>query len=286
MHSLIIRKQYDNGFEYLEVKNSQAEAKIALQGAHLFHYKAIGKPALLWLSELAYFEEGKAIRGGVPICFPWFGKHKNNASLAQHGFARTQMWELVCEEEIDADNTHIRLELKPNAETLEQWPYLFEAHLDMIIGSTLSIALHVTNKDTKPFEISTALHSYFAVADIHTVSIKGLENCRYFDALKAETFIQHKDVQIQEEVDRVYSNPSKTIALLQNDTFVQLQQEGSNSLVVWNPWIEKSQKMTDMPDDGYKSMVCLETSNVRDDARVLNANETHVLKVTISQYEK
>ena len=282
---MIIRKQYDNGFEYIEIKNSQAEAKIALQGGHLFHYKAIDKPALLWLSKLAYFEKGKAIRGGVPICFPWFGKHKNNASLAQHGFARTQMWEVVLEEEIDADNTHIRLALKPNADTLEQWLYLFEAHLDMIIGSTLSIALHVTNKDTKSFEISTALHTYFSVADINTVSIKGLENCLYFDALKAETFLQHKDVQIQEEVDRVYTNPSKTISLFQNDTSVHLQQDGSNSLVVWNPWIEKSKEMIDMPDDGYKRMVCLETSNARDDARILNANESHVLKATISQYK-
>lgn len=283
---MIIHKQFDNDFEYIEIKNNQAEAKIALQGAHLFHYKAIDKPALLWLSKLAYFEKGKAIRGGVPICFPWFGKHKNNASLAQHGFARTQMWKVVIEEEIDADNTHIRLELKSNAETLEQWPYLFETHLDVIIGAKLSMALKVTNKDTKPFEISTALHTYFAVEDIHTVSIKGLENCRYFDALKAETLTQHKDVQIEEEVDRVYSNPSKTILLLQNDTSVKLQQEGSNSLVVWNPWIEKSQKMIDMPDDGYKRMVCLETSNTREDARIVNANESHVLKATISQYRK
>lgn len=279
---MIISKHYDNGFEYIEIKNNQAEAKIALQGAHLFHYKAIGKPALLWLSKLAYFEEGKAIRGGVPICFPWFGKHKENASLPQHGFARTQMWQVVFEEEIDADNTHIRLQLKPNANTLEHWPYLFEAHLDMNIGAELSIALHVTNKDTKPFEISTALHTYFAVPDIHTVSIKGLDHCFYFDALKSDTLMQYGDVRIQEEVDRVYSNPSETISLLQNDHSVQLKQEGSNSLVVWNPWIEKSKQMTDMPDDGYKSMVCLETSNAREDARTLNVNESHELKAIIS----
>jgi glucose-6-phosphate 1-epimerase len=278
---LIIRKQYDNGFEYIEINNDQAEAKIALQGGHLFHYKAIDKPALLWLSKLAYFEKGKAIRGGVPICFPWFGKHKNNASLAQHGFARTQMWEVVFEEEVDADHTHIRLELKPNEETLEQWPYLFEAHLDMIIGSTLSIALHVTNKDTKAFEISTALHTYFALSDIDAISIKGLDHCLYFDALRSETFMQEGDVQIKEEVDRVYSNPSKTISLLENDNCVNLEHEGSNSLVVWNPWIEKSQEMIDMSDDGYKNMVCLETSNVREDARILNANESHVIKATI-----
>ncbi len=188
---------------------------------------------------------------------------KDNPNLPQHGFARTQMWNVVLEEEIDAKSTHIRLQLKPNDNTFTQWPYLFEVHLDIIIGSTLSIGLQVENKDTKPFKISTALHTYFQVSDIHTVLIEGLNDCLYFDALRSETFRQKKEVHIQEEVDRVYSNPSKTITLLENDTCVRLEQEGSNSLVVWNPWSEKSGHMSDMTDDGYKSMICLETSNAR-----------------------
>ena len=92
---MITHKQFDNGYKYLEIQNDHAEAKIALQGAHLFHYKAKNKAPLLWLSEKAYFEEGKAIRGGIPICFPWFGKNKENATLPQHGFARTALWKVV-----------------------------------------------------------------------------------------------------------------------------------------------------------------------------------------------
>ncbi len=281
---MITHKQLDNGFKYIEIKNKEAEAKIALQGAHLFHYKAKGKTSLLWLSQAAYFEEGKAIRGGIPICFPWFGKNKDNPGLPQHGFARTQLWTVILEEEKDDSITHIRLQLKPNGHTLAQWNYLFDVTLDMIIGETLSIALSVTNTDTKPFEISTALHTYFSVSDIETVFIKGLDGRDYYDALDEKNYIQRGDVLIQEEVDRVYFYPSETIDLFDGDRKVKLQQEGSDSLVVWNPWIEKSKQMNDMTEDGYRSMVCLETSNARDDSKVLNPNESHVLKAIVQTF--
>jgi len=278
---LITHKQLENGFKYIEIQNREAHAKIALQGAHLFHYKAKDKASLLWLSKAAYFEEGKAIRGGIPVCFPWFGKNKDNPSLPQHGFARTQLWSVVLEEEKDDSTTQICLQLKPNADTLAQWDYLFDVTLDIIIGEALSIALRVTNTDTKPFEISTALHTYFSVSDIGTVFIKGLDGRDYYDALDEKNYIQEGDILIQEEVDRVYFHPSESITLFDGDTEIKLQQEGSNSLVVWNPWIEKSKQMSDMTEDGYRSMVCLETSNAREDSKVLKPNESHVLKAIV-----
>ena len=273
---MITHKQFDNGFKYIEIQNNQAEAKIALQGAHLFHYKVKDESSLLWLSKAAYFKEGKAIRGGIPVCFPWFGPNRDNPDLPQHGFARTALWTVVLEEEIDEGTTHIQLQLKSNAHTLEQWAYLFDVTLDITIGHELSIALHVTNTDTKPFEISTALHTYFSVSDIDNVTIKGLENRTYYDSLKERTFIQKGDVCIQEEVDRVYVNPSEPITLLDGDTKVTLHREGSNSLVVWNPWIEKSKKMSDMTEDVYRTMVCL-------DARVLQPNESHILRAVFKK---
>jgi len=280
---LITHKQFDNGFRYIEIENKYAEAKIALQGAHLFHYKEKDQSSLLWLSKAAYFEEGKAIRGGIPVCFPWFGKNKDNSGLPQHGFARTQFWSIILEEEKCDGTTHIRLQLKPNAYTLAQWDYLFDVNLDITIGQLLSIALSVTNADTKPFEMSTALHTYFSVSDIDTVSIKGLDGRVYYDALDEKNYIQKGDVLIHEEVDRVYSHPSEMITLLDGDARVKLHQEGSNSLVVWNPWIEKSKQMNDMTEDGYRSMICLETSNAREDSKVLKPNESHVLKAIMQR---
>ena len=141
----------------------------------------------------------------------------------------------------------------------------------------------MTNTDSKAFEISTALHTYFSVSDINTIRIKGLDESTYYDALDDRCYEQNGDILIQGEVDRVYLDPSDTITLLDGECKVKLQQEGSNSLVVWNPWIEKSEQMTDMSAEGYRSMVCLETANAREDARVLKPNESHVLKAIISQ---
>lgn len=280
---MISHKQFDNGFKYIEIQNIHAEAKIALQGAHLFHYKGKNKPALLWLSKMAHFEEGKAIRGGIPICFPWFGKNKDNLNLPQHGFGRTQMWRVVLEEEQDDGSTHIRLQLKPNIHTLTQWDYAFDTHVDIIAGKELTIALEVRNTDSKPFEISMALHTYFSVLDIDTVCVKGLKNRVYYNNLDEKNYTQGDDIFIKEEVDRIYLSPSKMITLLDRNTKVRIKHEGSNSVVVWNPWIEKSKQMADMTDNGYKTMVCIETCNAMNDSRVVQPNATHVLKAILSQ---
>ena len=141
----MIRQQtLKNNFSYIEVTNIHAQAKIALRGAHVFEYKAKDKPALLWLSPKAYFEERKAIRGGIPICFPWFGKHKEDASLPQHGFARTALWELAREETLEDGSTHVQLKLSNTAETLKVWAYTFEVYLDVFIGETLKLGLYIT----------------------------------------------------------------------------------------------------------------------------------------------
>jgi glucose-6-phosphate 1-epimerase len=274
----------DNNYEYIEIKNNQAEAKIALQGAHIFHYKAKNKPALLWLSETSFFKEGKAIRGGIPICFPWFGPHKTDATLPQHGFARTALWKVVLEEEIDENSTHIQLQLTSTKESLELWDYKFDVRLDIMVSSELSVTFTVTNTDTKSFEFTSALHSYFNVSDITNVSVEGLDKSSYIDSLSNKIAIQKGNLSITEEVDRVYFNASKVTKLHDKSRNIVLEQQGSNSLVVWNPWIEKAKKMIDMPDDGYKSMLCLETGNIGEDKKILQPNESHILEVLISGY--
>ena len=280
---MISLKKFENGFEYIEVQNRYAKAKIALQGAHLFHYKVKDKPALLWVSKKAYFEKGKAIRGGVPICFPWFGKHKVDTTLPQHGFARTALWKVVLQEEQDDGTTHIRLELNSNPDTYTLWEYAFTCHIDIFIAQTLKMHLSVTNTDTKPFEISTALHSYFAISNIETVYVKGLEDKVYYDALKDAYFTQKGNLFIDKEIDRVYKNPLQNITLVDEEQHINITHEGSKSLVVWNPWKEKSKEMVDMDENGYKHMLCLETSNAREDSRILAPKQTHILTVNISQ---
>jgi len=278
---MIVYKALENGFKYIEIQNSQAEAKIALQGAHIFHYKANAKTPLLWLSELAYFKEGKAIRGGIPVCFPWFGPHKSDATLPQHGFARTAMWSLILVEEIDEGKTHIQLQLLANEETKKLWNYNFDVRLDFVVSAELRVTLTVINTDSKPFEISTALHTYFNISDISNIMIDGLKESMYSNALDGKEYLEKSDVTIDQEVDRVYFNASKKIILHDGSKKIELKQEGSNSLVVWNPWIEKSKQMADMGEAAYKTMVCLETANVGQDSKVLDVGESCILRAVM-----
>ena len=276
-------KTFPNGFRYLEIRNPHAHAKIALQGAHLFEYQAKGKPALLWCSDKAYFESGKAIRGGIPVCFPWFGKHKEDATLPQHGFGRTQEWSLVSQEEQADGSTSISLQLTPNALTLSLWPFRFEATMHFRVGETLDVALEVKNTDSKPFELGAALHTYFAVSNIDKVLLYGFKDKVYYDNLSQTEEAQIDKLIIDKEIDRVYFNPEKNIILQDDTRKVRIEQTGSSSTVVWNPWIEKSKQLVDINDDGYKTFVCIETANALEDVRVLQPLQTHSLQAVYSQ---
>ena len=280
---MIINKKTTTGFEYIEIQNNSATAKVALQGGHLFHYQQRGKTPLLWLSEKSLFETGKAIRGGVPLCWPWFGKHPTDAGLPQHGFARTSLFELVESNEPDENTTEIILSFESSDRTLSLWPYQFKLLVHITIGRTLTVALTSRNCDTKPFTISSALHSYFAVSHINDVSVQGLEETEYLDALTGETKIQKGIIRISEEVDRVYQKTANTLLLLDGARTIWIVAEGSSSAVVWNPWKEKSMRMIDMQDDGYTTMLCIETANALGDARNLVPREEHTLKVTLSK---
>jgi len=259
------------------------EKQQALQGAHLFHYHAKDKEPLLWLSEKSYFEKGKAIRGGIPICFPWFGKNNYDDTLPQHGFARNQVWKLMSSHELSDRSTHVQFILTPNKETKALWDYAFVLIYDIRIGAELTLSLTTINSDTQAFEITQALHSYFNVSHISSVSIKGLENTIYYDSLDNQLGKQHGVLSVEKEVDRIYFDNSSNIILQDKIQLIEMKQEGSKSLVVWNPWKEKSKQIIDMQNDGYKTMVCIETANTLKDFVLLSPNEIHVLKLRIQQ---
>jgi glucose-6-phosphate 1-epimerase len=269
-----------NGFEYIEVKNKVAEAKVALQGAHLFHYERAGEEPLLWLSEASDFELGKAIRGGVPVCWPWFGFNEDK-SLPQHGFARTALWEFVDSDEVDAKTTTLTFKLTHNEKTLQIWHYKFLLELKITISDKLIMELKTTNLDESAFKISQALHTYFRVLHISDVAIKGLDNKPYLDALIWKKELQDGDISFSQEVDRVYQEVDGEIVLSDKNRTIHIKNDGSSSVVVWNPWIEKTLRMSAMAPNAYEQMLCIESANAFDDARVLKPQESHTLKATI-----
>lgn len=280
---MITNKTTASGFDYIEIENKSATARIALQGGHLFHYQQQGKKPLLWLSAKSHFEKGKAIRGGIPICWPWFGKQSSNPDLPQHGFARNSSFEFLESSEPDERTSTVVLQLQSSEKTLPIWPFQFQLFLYITVGAKLTVALTTRNCDTKSFKISSALHTYFSVSDISKVSVQGLDTIKYWDALTGEIKIQTGDIQISEEVDRVYQKTTGSLLLRDTDRTVNIIPEGSSSAVVWNPWIEKTQRMADMQEDAYKTMLCIETANAMEDSRTLVSGEEHTLQVTLGQ---
>jgi glucose-6-phosphate 1-epimerase len=282
---MVAQKQLENGFEYLDITNESASAKIALQGGHIFHYAHHNKEPLLWLSEVSDFKIGKAIRGGVPICWPWFGMSEN-PELPQHGFARTSIWKFHSSEEIDDKTTEVILTLKHSKSSLELWPYHFELALHVRISDTLSMELKTKNLDEKPFKITQALHSYFQVSHISNISIEGLDKSIYYDALTQERYQQNGDIRFNQEIDRIYQKLSETITLVDTKRQVLIENEGSSSAIIWNPWIEKCARMSAMNDDAYLTMVCIESANALDDIQTIMPNQSHTLKARISIKDK
>ena len=277
---MITHHKLENGFEYIEVQNSLAQAKIALQGAHIFEFKS--KHDLLWLSESSPFEHGKAIRGGIPLCWPSFGD--NNPSLAQHGFARTSMFELINTDETQEGITKLTLRLKDSESSLAIWDYHFELNLMITISDTLTLELQTINKETKPFTLTQAFHTYFNISDIADVKVSGLEEKPYFDALDKKTKHQDGVITFDKEFDCVYQEVNKTISLKDKYAEVQIVAKGSASTVVWNPWIKKTARMSGMKKDAYKEFVCIETANAYEDFKILNPKESHTLKVTFTTF--
>ncbi len=268
-----------NGFEYIEVTNKAATAKIALQGAHLFSYKPHNKKEVLWLSELSDFEAGKAIRGGIPVCWPWFGMN-DNITLPQHGFARTSKFTLTGTDESDPYITKIRLTLTQTQESLKLWKFAFGLELHISISNTLTLELKTTNTDTKPFQITQALHTYFNISDISNIAISGLDTKVYLDALTSKYHTQKGSITFQREIDRVYQGVNKEIQLQDINKTITLQNSGSSSVVIWNPWIQKCARMSAMKKDAYKEFVCIETANAFEDFKLLEPKQSHTLRAT------
>lgn len=271
-----------NELEYIAVSNTISKAKIALQGGHIFDFQIKGKRALLWLSKDSCFEKGKAIRGGIPICWPWFGAHKSDPTLPNHGFARTSLWKHIKTDEINDQQTKVTLQLKSSNETLKIWPYLFELTLEITVGQMLSVSLTTKNLDIKPFSISQALHTYLLIEDINQVYIDGLDQKRYYNKVD-DSFNNLQDGKLFfiAQTDRIYQRISSAVKLHDKKDLISLRTEGSQTVVIWNPAEALAAKMPDLSD--HKTMVCIESANTLEDELLIQPNESHSLRTIIFQ---
>ena len=253
----------------VHIKNKHANAIISLYAGQVLSFKPVDQQAdLLFLSEAAYFQEGKAIKGGVPVCWPWFGPDPEDLGRAAHGFVRNRNWKVTSSQTLENGSNRITLGLDSNDETLKIWPHAFALRIQITVGHSLDIRLSTTNKDHQAFDITQALHTYFRVGNITQTQVSGLEGLNYLD--KVDNFAsktQDGQIQVSSEVDRIYTGVTENIII--NDTAlnrrIRIAAEGSNSAVVWNPWSDIAASMGDLLDEEYQSMLCVETSNAGPD---------------------
>jgi glucose-6-phosphate 1-epimerase len=269
------------GLEVVEIEATAATAAIALQGAQVLSFTPRDGRAWLWLSERARWFPGSALRGGIPICFPWFGPHPTERTFPAHGFARTSAWRFAGVQELDGD-ARLALTLGSDAATLALYPHPFEARLEITVGAELSLAFAVSNTGDAPLTFEVAFHSYFSVADLGKVAIEGLAGCAFVDKVAGGARRREGEgpVRIAGEVDRVYDSEGP-VTLLDpaGARSLRIESDGAGSTVVWNPAPTKTATMSDMAPDGYQHFVCVETGAIGDRRITVAPGQKHRVAV-------
>ena len=271
------------GLERLVVDTPACAGEIYLHGAHVTGWQPRGEAPVLWLSDHSAFEAGRPIRGGIPICFPWFGPHAADPARPPHGFARLAAWSL---ERVtrEADTVTAVLSLAVTAgEPL--WPHAAALRLEASFGRELAVAFSVDNLGTSACPVAEALHTYVAVGDIRQVTLLGLAGVGYVDKVRggARGVQGEAPLAFDGETDRPYLGTSGAVTIVDpvRSRRIVVEKEGSRTTVVWNPWIAKARAMPDFGDDEWTAMVCVEAANALDDAFTLAPGASHTLRTRL-----
>lgn len=268
----------EHGLTRLTARNRHATAEVYLHGAHVTRFQPHGGQPVLWMSAKSLFQAGKSIRGGVPICWPWFGPHASDSTLPVHGFVRTRDWELVETAALYDGRTRIVLTLTSDEHTLRLWPHAFVLRFTVTVGTTLELDLRIDNPTSTPFTCSEALHTYLMVGDVRQIAVSGLAGSTCVDRMQHGQRCQAiGDVLITAETDRVYLGTTATCIVrdpLLGRRLV-LAKDGSQATVVWNPWIAKAKAMADFGDDEWPGMLCVEAVNALDHALTIPPGGSH-----------
>lgn len=274
------------------INNTAATAEVFLQGAQVTRFQQTNKAPLLFLSDACRYQNGAALRGGIPICWPWFGDlQKNPMALQQqlpadqreaapaHGFIRHRLWDVKSITTPTDALTIIELTYNTNGDE-PLWPYKTQLIYRVEVGERLSASLSIHNNGNEAFICSGALHTYCAVDHIEHVRLKGFDQATYIDAIDHwNSKSQQGDIGFSGEVDRIYQAACIAATINDGDRTINVSSIGSNSTVVWNPWIDKSQRLSQFKANDYQRMLCIETANVLDDAICIEAGEKHLLGV-------
>lgn len=303
LHSLLYRSTFCHPCDLGELSGIRIEhplfnATVLLQGAQLISFKPKDETDWLWLSEHYNdhntFRQGQSVRGGIPICWPWFGDPTRNpkpvlhdiapsAHACAHGFARNHLWR-ACD--VKESVSSVRLTLALDTATIANTGWRASAHVAVTMTFThqsVALALTTTNTDRRTLSISQALHTYLPTPDIESTQINGLEGAHFLDCLNDwELQAQFGAINIHAETDRVYRRHGKISVVTPAHT-THINSDHSKSCVVWNPWIDKAKRLSQFDDHAYVNMLCVESANVMDDIITLAPDESATLDMTITR---
>lgn len=261
-------------------------AEVSLYGAHVLSYRPVGHSPVLWLaSGFKGIKPGAAIRGGVPVCWPWFGPAAGKGAPS-HGFVRTRLWELTSAE-TENDSTSVTLSIASSPETRGIWPHDFRLDLTVKIGQSLELSLATANTGTGTFEIQEALHTYFRIRDISEVLVTGLDGQPYLDrAPGGSDSIQRGAISFSGETDRIYNRHSGMAVITDNALRrrIAVEKSGSAATVVWTPWTDKAARLGDIAGDEWRGFVCVETANAGAAPVGIAPGATHTMSAKITPF--
>ena len=267
----------EGGLERLVISARDAEAHIYRHGAHVTHFQPHGDQPVLWLSPRSQFQAGTPIRGGVPICFPWFGAKADDPAAPSHGLVRTRQWSLIGIDELD--NGSVRASFDTEAGPL------MIAHT-ITVGRALVMRLDIYHRGKEPVTFEAALHTYLHVSDVRRVTVAGLEDATYVDKVDGSARKKQPSgpLAITGETDRVYLDTESAVEV--HDPMlgrtITIDKSGSQSTVIWNPGPSRAARMPDIGDEGWSQMLCVETANVADNAIRLPPGRSQTMIATIS----
>jgi glucose-6-phosphate 1-epimerase len=275
------------GLPFVQIHNGHAAAQVSVYGGQVLRFRPRGAVSdLLFVSEQGTYQAGKAIRGGVPVCWPWFGPDPQALGRPNHGLARTRLWSVASTAALPDGATRLTLTLTDTPDTRAIWPHAFELALEITVGTALRLALTTRNTGARPFAITQALHTYLAVNDLAQTTVHGLDGCHYRDnAAGAHGTItqQRGAVRFAGEVDRIYTGAPAELDIVDGASghTLRISAEGSRTAVVWNPGAALAAGLADLADDDYRRFVCVETANAADEVVALLPGDTHRMAVEI-----
>ena len=263
------------------VRNSACTGEVYEQGAQVTRWAPAGAEPVLYVSTDLRVEPGRAIRAGIPVCWPWFGPGRGAGMEPSHGFVRTALWQLVDERRED-DATVLTHRITSDDVTSPLWPYRYTAELRARLGRTLEVSLTTTNDGEEAFDFEEALHAYLVVGDIHQAWLDGLDGKSFVDKVSGTDRVQQGALTLKSETDAVYrTSDPVTLRDPALGRRLVVTTEGAANVVVWNPWAAKAAEVADIGDDDWERFVCIEGANALDNAVPLEAGQSHTTTLRV-----